>query len=137
MATDADRKQWHQTWMDSSGGVLQIDGRFADGRMTLTGDAPGEKPGETVRNRITWTPLSDGKVRQLWESSNDGGKTWTTGVRRPVQPESDGTAPSQHADRHVDGDDQHHRHKHAGRVPERHSFAANAGIVIAAVAATA
>lgn len=75
---DADRKQWHQTWMDSSGGVLQIDGRFADGRMTLTGDAFGEKPGETVRNRITWTPLPDGKVRQLWESSNDGGKTWTT-----------------------------------------------------------
>jgi hypothetical protein len=75
---DADRKQWHQTWMDGTGGVLQIDGGFADGRMTLAGDAPGEKPGEIVRNRITWTPQPDGKVRQLWESSTDGGKTWTT-----------------------------------------------------------
>ena len=77
-AYDNDRKLWHQTWMDSGGGVLQIDGKFADGRMTLAGDAPGEKPGEIVRNRITWTPLPDGRVRQLWESSTDGGKTWTT-----------------------------------------------------------
>jgi hypothetical protein len=27
-------------------------------------------------DKITWTPNSDGSVRQLWESSTDHGKTW-------------------------------------------------------------
>jgi hypothetical protein len=30
-----------------------------------------------VLNRITWTPLDGGKVRQRWDSTLDGGKTWT------------------------------------------------------------
>ena len=28
--------------------------------------------------RITWTPLDGGRVRQHWESTTDGGKTWVT-----------------------------------------------------------
>jgi len=27
-------------------------------------------------NRITWTPLSGGKVKQQWDISTDNGKTW-------------------------------------------------------------
>jgi hypothetical protein len=27
--------------------------------------------------RITWTKNADATLRQLWESSTDGGKTWT------------------------------------------------------------
>jgi hypothetical protein len=27
--------------------------------------------------RISWTPLPRGDVRQLWERSADGGRTWT------------------------------------------------------------
>jgi hypothetical protein len=27
--------------------------------------------------RISWTRLEDGRVRQLWEATTDGGKTWT------------------------------------------------------------
>ena len=27
--------------------------------------------------RITWSKNADGTVRQLWESSTDGGTTWT------------------------------------------------------------
>jgi hypothetical protein len=27
--------------------------------------------------RITWSREADGSVRQLWESSSDGGRTWT------------------------------------------------------------
>ena len=69
---DAAGKRWHQTWVDSSGSLLELDGGLQDGRMVLVG-APGE-----AGNRITWTPLPDGRVRQLWESSADGGKTWKT-----------------------------------------------------------
>jgi hypothetical protein len=31
-----------------------------------------------VVNRITWSPLDGGKVRQLWETSKDKGVTWQT-----------------------------------------------------------
>lgn len=74
-AYDADRKTWHQTWVDNSGGVLLLDGRFADGRMVLAGESQDE--GSKVMQRITWERLPDGRVRQLWESSKDGGTTWT------------------------------------------------------------
>jgi hypothetical protein len=47
--------------------------------MVMTGEAPSsKKPGVTALQRVTWTPSSDGTVRQLWESSEDGGTTWTT-----------------------------------------------------------
>jgi hypothetical protein len=30
-----------------------------------------------VAHRIVWTALDSDQVRQLWETSSDGGKTWT------------------------------------------------------------
>ena len=41
-----------------------------------TGPHP-DKPGLTLQQRITWTPNADATVRQLWETSEDGGKTWS------------------------------------------------------------
>lgn len=74
---DADRKKWHQTWVDSSGGLLQLDGGLVDGRMVLIGESPSAEAEKGMApQRITWSPLPDGRVRQLWEVSNDGGKTW-------------------------------------------------------------
>jgi hypothetical protein len=68
-------RRWHQTWVDSTGGLLLLDGELKDGAMTLSGDAPARNGG-TVRNRIAWSKLSEGRVRQLWERSSDGGKAW-------------------------------------------------------------
>ena len=76
---DVDRRKWHQTWTDSSGGLLVIEGGIVDGKMILAGEtADPEKPGTKVDNRITWQALPDGRVRQLWETSSDRGATWTT-----------------------------------------------------------
>lgn len=76
---DATDRLWHQTWVDSSGSRLLLDGRFVDGKMVLGSEGPDPaKPGATLRQRITWSANADGSVRQLWESSGDGGKTWTT-----------------------------------------------------------
>jgi len=36
---------------------------------------PGQ-PGVMQHQRITWTPQAGGHVRQLWEASDDSGKTW-------------------------------------------------------------
>lgn len=70
---DASRKVWHQTWIDNQGGALYLDGGFDGKSMVLSATADPKN-----FNRITWTPLDDGRVRQLWEASADGGKTWTT-----------------------------------------------------------
>lgn len=74
---DAKDGQWHQSWVDSSGSRLELAGSFANGAMVLQGSAPVPgKPGAMVTQRITWSVNADASVRQLWESSQDGGKTW-------------------------------------------------------------
>jgi hypothetical protein len=71
---DAERGQWQQTWVDSTGSSLNLHGGYAQGRMTLSSLVSGQRQAD----RITWTPLADGSVRQLWEHTEDGGKTWHT-----------------------------------------------------------
>jgi hypothetical protein len=72
-------KRWHQTWMDQQGTLLLLDGEFQGGSMVLRGESPSsQKPGAVTQQRITWTPATDGTVRQLWEASEDAGKSWTT-----------------------------------------------------------
>ena len=44
--------------------------------MVLSGESKGTKG--TVINRITWTQLPDGKVKQQWETSSDTGTSWKT-----------------------------------------------------------
>ncbi len=62
---------WHQTWIDNQGTAVLFTGRLEGDSMVL-GSQDGEKLG-----RMTWTPLPDGRVRQVWERSEDGGTSWT------------------------------------------------------------
>jgi hypothetical protein len=74
---DRERRRWHQTWVDNTGGLLELDGGFADGVMTLTGTPVEAGPPEKrTLQRIRWTPQPDGGVRQLWEASENGGRDW-------------------------------------------------------------
>ena len=73
---DRVKKQWHQTWVSDNGNLLLLDGSFQSGAMQLSGVSG--PPNQPVTNRITWSPAADGSVRQHWEVSNDGGKTWKT-----------------------------------------------------------
>jgi hypothetical protein len=63
---DAATKRWHQTWVDNRGNLLLIEGGIVDGAMRL-GNAS---------NRITYTRLEGGRVRQVWEQADAAGK-WT------------------------------------------------------------
>ena len=67
---DSSDKQWHQSWVDSSGSRLELAGSYADKRMVLSSGSGA------AMQRIAWSVNDDGSVRQLWESSADGGKTW-------------------------------------------------------------
>jgi len=73
---DAARDQWHQTWIDDSGNPLYLDGDLENDRMVLSDGT----------NRISWTPLPNGHVRQHWETTADGGSTWTTAFDGEYRP---------------------------------------------------
>ena len=73
---DATTGTWKQFWVDNSGLVLLLEGGLVEGKMVLEGRRL-DAEGATVTDRITWTPNADGSVRQLWESSSDGGQTWS------------------------------------------------------------
>jgi len=67
--------RWHQTWVDDSGTLLLIDGGLEEGKMVLSGTTKGAQG--SVLNRITWSPVAPDSVRQLWQTSTDGGGSWS------------------------------------------------------------
>jgi hypothetical protein len=76
---DPATRRWHQHWVDSQAGRLSLDGAWNGRSMVLSGESPDQKrPGVRLIDRIGWTPSADGSVRQLWERSDDDGRTWTT-----------------------------------------------------------
>lgn len=76
-AYDRGYDKWHQTWVDNSGTLLELNGGLIDGSMVLSGVRPRQDGTGDARHRITWTPNEDGTVRQHWEASRDG-ENWTT-----------------------------------------------------------
>jgi len=65
--------QWKQVWV-GLGLYLDLSGGVEEGRMVLSGErATADGP---VIDRITWTPMDNGRVRQVWDMSKDGGSTW-------------------------------------------------------------
>ncbi|MGH8496410.1 MAG: tetratricopeptide repeat protein [Gammaproteobacteria bacterium] len=73
---DPGKQQWVQQWVSANGGFINIAGGMEDGSMVLVGTING--PGQTTDQpfRGTWTLLDDGRMRQFFEQSSDGGKTW-------------------------------------------------------------
>jgi hypothetical protein len=67
-------KNWIQVWA-GGGMVLLLRGGYDGEKMVMEGKSRG--PSGEVRDRITWSRLSGGKLRQFWEQSADNGKTWT------------------------------------------------------------
>ncbi len=71
---DASRGTWHQTWVTNRGKLLTLEGRFQNGRMTLTG-TDQSADGRSVLIRGVWK-RAEGGVRETAETSDDGGKSW-------------------------------------------------------------
>lgn len=79
--------RWRQLWIDNGGLILRLEGGLdAEGRMVLAGERLTAE-GRPLLDRITWIPDPDGTVRQVWDTSEDGGRTWSnffTGVYTPL-----------------------------------------------------
>jgi hypothetical protein len=70
--------EWVQIWNDASGSQINIRGGITEEGMLLTGTIHYVATGKTLPFRGLWTPLEDGRVRQYFEQSNDGGETWVS-----------------------------------------------------------
>jgi hypothetical protein len=70
---DAGRKVWHQTWVDTSGTLLVLEGGLRGGSMVIEGQTTGPDA-QVTKHRIKWTPNINGSVRQFWESTDAKGK---------------------------------------------------------------
>jgi hypothetical protein len=75
-AYDARRSIWHQTWVDTQGQVLLLQGRRVGSDMVLESRS-ASRSGHTAVHRIRWTPLDDGSVRQHWQRRK-GSQPWET-----------------------------------------------------------
>ena len=69
--------KWKQLWV-GLGILLHMEGGLVDGSMRLEGPLQYLKEGRRTTLRGTWSKLPDGRVRQHFEESEDGGKSWTT-----------------------------------------------------------
>lgn len=68
--------EWVQVWHAAAGYQITIRGGLTPDGMLLTGTIHDIGNSTTVPFRGLWTPLPDGRVRQFFEQSEDGGKTW-------------------------------------------------------------
>ena len=73
---DKASNEWVQVWNAEGGSQIIIRGGLTDDGMALEGYINYVGNGTTAPFRGLWTPLPDGRVRQYFEQSNDGGSTW-------------------------------------------------------------
>ena len=69
---NAEAGLWEQLWLDSSGTILKLSGRRVGNQMILQSERTTNEDGSETIQRITWTLLSDGNVRQVWEVLRNG-----------------------------------------------------------------
>ena len=82
------RKQWQQLWVAASGEVHEYAGALVNGEMILEGPAADHDGNKSFR-RMTFTPLSAGRVKQMGETSPDG-KAWSTEYELIYVPKPEG-----------------------------------------------
>ena len=70
--------EWVQIWNDASGGQINTRGGMTDEGMRMVGTLHTVGTDTTIPFRALWTLLPDGRVRQFFEQSDDGGETWVS-----------------------------------------------------------
>jgi tetratricopeptide (TPR) repeat protein len=68
--------KWHQLWVGNTGGAINFSGEYKDNAMRYEA-ANLTANGNRALQRMTFFKLDGEKIRQLWETSTDDGKTWS------------------------------------------------------------
>ena len=67
---------WKQTWVDNQGGYLDFTGGVVDGNRVFAREF--QRQGRTTRQRMVFRDVTPDAFKWLWQSSTDGGATWST-----------------------------------------------------------
>ena len=70
-------KRWEQSWVDNGSNPIFFTGQLEKGAMVFHSTQP-QADGKQYERRLSFTPLSGGRVRQFSEATTDGGKNWST-----------------------------------------------------------
>ena len=76
---NASIKKWQQFYVGGQGGVIEFKGEYREKKkiMYFTAVTAGPK-GTKIMHIFTFSDLPDKTVRQWWQQSTDGGKTYNT-----------------------------------------------------------
>ena len=66
---------WRQTWVDSTGGYIDLTGVEVDGRISF--QRVSEEDGSPVTQRMVWLDVTPEGLRWEWQRSADEGATWS------------------------------------------------------------
>lgn len=67
-------RKWQQTWVDNSGGYLDLVGEFSEGRMVLFHNAVIK--GKAVKYRMVFYDITENEFDWSWERAEDGEEGW-------------------------------------------------------------
>lgn len=74
---NAGKKKWQQYYVGSQGGVFEFEGELKGNIMSFTAETINPNGGK-IMHIFEFHDLPDKTVRQHWQQSTDGGKTWNT-----------------------------------------------------------
>ena len=74
-------EEWRQLWTDGGASIIELRGGLDAGSMALEGTIYYLSKSVERKFRGTWTPLGDGRVRQLFEEQDEQGdwEVWFDG----------------------------------------------------------
>jgi hypothetical protein len=73
-AYDRSAALWRMLFVSTTGELLSMSGRAEGTAVVFEGQ--NAYAGNVGLHRMTWSPLPGGGVRQFWQLSADGGRTW-------------------------------------------------------------
>ncbi|MDQ8164908.1 MAG: hypothetical protein P3A28_04005 [Gemmatimonadota bacterium] len=71
-----EKQRWEQIWVDGVGSIVYFHGGLTNGNMEFTSESALPN-GQVQLGKMSYFKVSPDSVRQVWENSTDGGKTWT------------------------------------------------------------
>jgi tetratricopeptide (TPR) repeat protein len=75
---DPARDHWRQIWISDNGTFIEFTGEARDGGIFFTAQTTNPADGSVTDHKFEFTQLEGGIVRQSWETSTDGGASWTS-----------------------------------------------------------
>ncbi len=74
-------QRWKQAWADNNGGYFDFTGKFDGDKRIFQTDVEEREDGTRFTQRMVFYNITGDSMTWDWESSTDGGETWTLNWR--------------------------------------------------------